>query len=132
MFIQILWIFSCNKCILVRLGKGVFITRKLPYIHYNSVSVALLTLPISTDTKQVKQQKYRVKRNPIKPFTLPSNNYNKVSVQQYYIVTTPLPYKNCPPPLWLALSLQIITLKRPHVFALPNHINMTTMTRHHT
>ena len=37
---QVLWIFSCNKFIPVRLGKSVCITRKLYYSHYNSVSIA--------------------------------------------------------------------------------------------
>ena len=55
-FIQILWILNSNKYILVRLDKGFCIIRKLQYMHYNLVSMVLLALPISIDTKQVTQQ----------------------------------------------------------------------------
>ena len=64
-----------------------------PIGHFN------LALPITIDTKQVKQQKYREKRYPIKSFTVPSKTYNKVSIQQYYIVeTTTFPLKSPLPP----------------------------------
>ena len=53
---------------------------------------------ISIDTEQVKQQKYRENRYPIKSLTVPSKTYNKVPIQQYYIVGTPNPPPPNPPP----------------------------------
>ena len=44
-------------------------------------------------------------------FSSPSNTINF----QYYLMRTPFPHKNCPP-LWLALSPQMMTLKRPPTF----------------
>ena len=51
-------------------------------INLRTLQLALLALPISVDTKHVKQQEYRERRYPMKSFTVPSN---KVSTQQYYI-----------------------------------------------
>ena len=82
-------------------------------------------MPISIDTKQVKQQQYSEKKNPMKSFTVPSKTNNKVWIQQYY--------KLSPPPL--DLPPKMMTLKRPpHLFALfpPNPINITNLTRHNT
>ena len=76
--------------------------------------------------------------NPIKSFTVPSNPYNKVSMQHYYIVAPPpFPIKIVPPLpcLWLVMQPQMVTLKYPPtslLLQIPNPRNMTNMTRHHT
>ena len=66
-----------------------------------------MALPISVDTKQVKQQKFRERRYPIKSFKVPNN---KVSAVLHIVRIPPsFPIKNrppscglhCPPPKWL-------------------------------
>ena len=140
---QILRIFSCNKCILVRLWVKVFVSQewvqaeitvaikfRVNLINFRTLSLTLLALPISIGTNQVKQQKYSEKRYPIKSFTVPSKTYNKVLIQQYYIVATPSPF-----------TIKIATLLVVCI-ATPNDdfkespisllINMKNVTRHHT
>ena len=74
-------------------------------------------MPILRDTKQVKQQHYWERRYSIKSFLVPSKTYNKVSIQQYYIVGTPFSLLNLSPsPLWLAFPPQMMTLKHPTPF----------------
>ena len=70
-FIQILWIFSCNKCILVGLWVKVFVSREWVQeeitvtISFRVNLIGHFNLHFLIDTKQVKQQKYREKRYPI-------------------------------------------------------------------
>ena len=69
-FIQTLWIFRCNICILVRLCVEVFVLQGLVQaeitvhtlqfsvnlVNCRTLSIVLLALPIPIDVKQVKQQ----------------------------------------------------------------------------
>ena len=57
------------------------------------------------------------------------NPSNKIETPCCLEELTP-PIKNSPP--FAACLAHMITLNSPHLLALPSHINMTTMKRHHT
>ena len=63
---------------------------------------------ISIDTEQVKQQKFRENRYPIKSLTVPSKTYNKVPIQQYYIVGTPNPPPPPPTPFPIEIASHLV------------------------
>ena len=89
-------------------------------------------MPISVDTKQVKQQKYREKRYPIKSFTVPSNKH---STQQYYLYRercSSFPIKIAPPSGDLHCHPPNHDFKTSSTSAPPNLIIMTNMTRNYT
>ena len=107
-----LWIFSCNKCILVRLWVKLFVSK-----GWIQTEIAVHTLYFSVNLIN------------FRTLIIPSKTYNKVPIQQ----RAPILHKNLPPSLVAWITTPNDDFKASsHLFAPPNLINMTTMTRHHT